>query len=91
MKMMNARKAELERKLEELLQDREDVRAAIRDILRGKAQSYGVGTRNRSSYNMTLSELRAYLRDIEGQIAVVRSQLGGGGARRLVFMVPVDR
>lgn len=88
--MTNARKAELERKLEELLKDREEIRSSIRDILRGKAQSYGVGTRNKSSYNMTLSELRSFLKDVEGQIAVVKSQLGGGGARRLVFMVPVD-
>lgn len=57
------------KRLEELYSDRESVRQAIQNILTGKAQSYGVGTRNISRYGMTLSELRAYLADIEKQIA----------------------
>lgn len=84
------RREKLEARLSELQEDRKSVRSAIRNILEGKAQSYGVGTRNKSAYNMSLSELRTFLKEVEGKISEVEKQLNGGGSRTLLSFVPVD-
>lgn len=85
-----SRREKLKAKLDELLEDRKSVRVAIKNILEGKAQSYGVGTRNKSAYNMSLSELRTFLKEIENKISEVEKQLNGGGPRTLMSFVPVD-
>lgn len=84
------RREKLEARLIELQEDRKSVRSAIRNILEGKAQSYGVGTRNKSAYNMSLSELRFYLKEIEDKISEVENQLNGGGPRLMLSFVPID-
>ena len=85
-----SRREKLESRLIELQEDRTSVKTAIKNILDGKAQSYGVGTRNKSAYNMSLSELRFYLKEIDDKISEVENQLNGGGPRAMFSFVPVD-
>ncbi|WPX39432.1 hypothetical protein QET93_007765 [Akkermansia sp. N21116] len=88
--MASERIQKLKERLEELQTDKSDVKQAIKTILSGKAQSYGVGTRNKSAYNMSLGELRAYLREIESEINGIERELGGYGRRTLMGFVPKD-
>lgn len=88
--LTSKRKKKYELRLEELLADRADVKAAIKKILQGDAQSYGVGTRNKSAYAMNLTELRNMLKVIEDEIAEIESILDGGGPRFVAGFVPCD-
>lgn len=81
-------KTQIRARITELHQDREDCKQAISNILKGKAQSYGVGTRNLSRYNVSLGELRAYLTQIEKEIAELEAALAAGSRRYGYEFVP---
>lgn len=75
-------------RLEELREDRELARKAIRDIASGKKQSYGIGTRNAAAYGMTISELRAWQKQLDQQIAEIEADLNGKGRRAKYKFIP---
>ena len=81
-------KTKITKRLLELEADRTDCKQAISNILHGKAQSYGVGTRNLSRYNVSLAELRAYLAEIEKEIAELEAMLATGSRRYGYEFVP---
>lgn len=83
-------KLKLEERLAELEADRADVRQAIKNILMGKAQSYGIGSRNKAAYDMTLSELRVYEKEIKREISSLENRLNGGGSRFVSYPTFVD-
>lgn len=85
-----SRITKLKKRLAELEADRADVKLAIKNILTGKAQSYGVGSRNKSAYGMTLTELRGYLNEIEEEISSIENRLDGGGSRYMSLPTFVD-
>lgn len=87
---MATSKIELEERLAELKADKADVRLAIKNILSGKAQSYGIGSRNKAAYNMSLSELREYLKEIKREISSLENRIAGGGSRYVSFPTFVD-
>lgn len=84
------RREKLELRLSELQEDRAAVRKARLDILSGKAQSYSIGTRNKSAYGMTIFELNAWLKNIEKEIEEVEAELDCRGARAAQAVVPTD-
>lgn len=84
------RMEKLKLRLSELQEDRAAIRKARLDILSGKAQSYGIGTRNKSAYGMTLSELNAWLKSIEKEIEEIEAELDCRGARAAQAVVPTD-
>lgn len=75
-------------RLEELREDRDLARQAIRDIASGKKQSYGVGTRNAAAYGMTISELRAWQKQLDLQIAELEAELNGNARRMKYKFIP---
>lgn len=87
---METSKTALKKRLDELEADKADVRLAIKNILTGKAQSYGIGSRNKAAYNMTLSELREYLKEIKREISSLKNQIAGGGSRFVTFPTFID-
>lgn len=88
--MATTRTSKPRERLVELNEDKSAVKQAIRNVLSGKAQSYGIGTRNKAAYNMSLGELRVYLREIETEIREIERELSGGGRRCIAFFVPKD-
>ena len=76
------------KRLEELKQDRELVTQAMRDIASGKKQSYGVGTRSATAYNMSLGELRAWKKSIDQEIAELKADLTGKSRRPFINFIP---
>lgn len=88
---MTKRKRErLVSRLAELKEDRALARAGLHKILSGEAQSYSLGTRSKSSYAMSVGELRHYIADIESEIEKIENQLDGYGARYASRFVPND-
>lgn len=81
-------KSEQLKRLEELRQDRQLVTQAMRDIASGKKQSYGIGTRNASAYNMTIGELRNWKKQIDHEISELQRELAGKSRRHYVNFVP---
>lgn len=75
-------------RLTELKEDRELARKAIRDIASGKKLSYGIGTRNATAYNMTIAELRSWLKQLDSQIAELEAELAGRGRRIKYKFIP---
>lgn len=76
------------KRLQELREDRDLARKAIRDIASGKKQSYGVGTRNAAAYGMTIGELRAWQKQLETQIAELEADINGSGRRVKYKFIP---
>ena len=56
------------------------------NILEGGAQSYGVGNRTLSRYGVSLSEVRATIKELETEINAIES----GSARWSGNLYPVD-
>lgn len=80
----------LQRKLDTRKEELAEVSAAISAILKGKAQSYGIGTRNKSAYGMALNDLYKRKDKLESDIDRLEDLLGNSGYRRTVGVVPQD-
>lgn len=65
-----------------------EARAAYLDILRGRAASYAIGTRNITKHN--LDELWDIIRDMEKEVDSLEVSLNGGARRKSVGAVIRD-
>lgn len=88
MQQVMASKNQKVEKLAELKAELTDVRAAIKAILSGKKQSYGIGTRNATAYNMNIGELRTYRKELEQEIADLEADIAGRVRRGAIKFVP---
>lgn len=60
------------------------------EMLDGGVQSYGIGSRNLARYNTDLSQIRAAIKQLEGEIANLEGALNGQKPRKAVGVVPRD-
>lgn len=60
------------------------------EMLDGGVQSYGIGSRNLARYNTDLSQIRAAIKELEGEIAALEGLLSGQKPRKAVGVVPRD-
>lgn len=57
-------------------------------ILTGAPQSYSLGTRSKTNYNMTSSELRAAIKELEKEIDELEGLINGTNSRKVVSIIP---
>lgn len=57
-------------------------------LLNSEAQSYSLGTRSKSKYNVTLEELRKAITQLEDEIKELENILYGTGSRKAVSIIP---
>ena len=57
-------------------------------LLNSEAQSYSLGTRSKSKYNVTLEELRKAITQLEDEIKELENLLNGKGSRKAVSIIP---
>lgn len=60
------------------------------EMLRGGVQSYGVGSRNLSRYQMDLSTIRNAIKALQKEVDELEAELAGGCKRKAVAVVPRD-
>ena len=60
------------------------------EMLKGGVQSYGIGSRNLTRYQTDLSNVRAAIKELEAEIAILEGQLSGSSVRKAVGVVPRD-
>ena len=60
------------------------------EMLTGGVQSYGIGSRNLTRYQTDLSNIRAAIKELEADIALLEGRLSGLSARKAVGVVPRD-
>ena len=60
------------------------------EMLKGGVQSYGIGSRNLTRYQTDLSNVRAAIKELEEEIAILEGQLAGKSVRKVVGVVPRD-
>ena len=65
-----------------------EARSAYLDIVKGRAKSYAVGSRNISKHN--ISELLDMINDLEKEVDRIETALAGGSPRRAVAVIPRD-
>ncbi|HIU80020.1 MAG TPA: hypothetical protein IAC67_03800 [Candidatus Coproplasma excrementipullorum] len=61
-----------------------------REILAGGVQSYGIGSRNLTRYNVDLSTIREAIKELEAEIAALEAQAAGKKPRKAVGVIPRD-
>lgn len=64
--------------------------AREKEMLTGGVQSYGIGSRNLTRYQTDLSNVRAAIKELEAEIALLEGQLSGRSVRKAVGVVPRD-
>ena len=84
---MSSRK-ELEARLEFRRAALDEARAAYLDIMKGRAQSYAIGSRNITKHN--ISELWDIIVDIEKEVDSMENILAGGSRRKSVGAIIRD-
>lgn len=84
---MSSRK-ELEARLEFRRAALDEARAAYLEIMKGRAQSYAIGSRNITKHN--ISELWDIIVDLEKEVDGLESVLAGGSRRKSVGTVIRD-
>ena len=57
-------------------------------MLTGSAQSYSLGSRSKTNYNMTLSEIRAAIQKLEEEIEELEGLISGTRSRTCVAIIP---
>ncbi len=57
-------------------------------LLKGEAQSYGIGSRSKSKFNVSLAELQKIITQLETEIKELETLLNGNGSRKAVSIVP---
>ena len=88
---MGARKRKiLRRKIADLNARLDLYKAAERKILSGDVQSYGIGSRNLSRYQLDLGAIRDEIEKIEEQIDELQAELDGCKARKAAAVVIRD-
>ena len=75
-----------------LLQEKQERLVLYKDMevkmLTGSAQSYSLGSRSKTNYNMSLSEIRAAIQKIEEEIEELEGLLSGTKSRKCVAIIP---
>lgn len=79
---------ELQARLEFRQAALDEARAAYLDIMRGRAQSYAIGTRNITKHN--ISDLWDIITDLEKEVDGLKAALNGGKKRKAVGVVLRD-
>ena len=57
-------------------------------MLTGSAQSYSLGSRSKTNYNMSLSELRSAIQKLEEEIEELEGLISGTRSRKCVAIIP---
>lgn len=75
-----------------LLQEKQERLVLYKDMevkmLTGSAQSYSLGSRSKTNYNMSLSEIRAAIQKLEEEIEELEGLLSGTKSRKCVAIIP---
>ena len=58
------------------------------ELLLGEAQSYNIGSRSKSKFNVSLSELRDAIKALEAEINERENLVGGTAVRKVVSIIP---
>ena len=75
----------------EIKQDRLAIYLAReKEMLTGGVQSYGIGSRNLARYQTDLANIRAAIKELEADIALLEGRLSGRSVRKAVGVVPRD-
>lgn len=64
--------------------------AREKEMLTGGVQSYGIGSRNLARYQTDLSNIRAAIKELEAEIALLEGKLSGRSVRKAVGVIPRD-
>lgn len=81
-------RAELQARLEFRRAALDEARAAYLALLRGQVQSYTIGSRNLTKFD--LDELRNTVNKLEKEVDELETVLAGGKRRRAVGVIPRD-
>lgn len=78
---------------ENLLKDKrrrlELYKAREEELLTGEAQSYSLGSRSKSKFNISLTELQNAIKKLEEEIAELENLLyGNSGSRKVISIIP---
>ncbi len=57
-------------------------------MLTGSAQSYSLGSRSKTNYNMSLSEIRTAIQKLEEEIEELEGLISGTKSRKCVAIIP---
>ena len=60
------------------------------EMLKGGVQSYGIGSRNLTRYQTDLTNIRAAIKELEAEIALLEGKLSGRSVRKAVGVIPRD-
>ena len=83
-------KADIQAKIKDKKERLEAYRNRELEILKGGVQSYGIGSRNVTRYNVDLASIRSAIKDLEKEIAELEALLGGGNVRKAVGVILRD-
>ena len=57
-------------------------------MLTGSAQSYSLGSRSKTNYNMSLSEIRTAIQKLEEEIEELEGLISGKSSRKVMSIIP---
>ena len=57
-------------------------------ILTDNAQSYSLGSRSKTNYNMSLSEIRTAIQKLEEEIEELDGLISGKSSRKVISIIP---
>lgn len=57
-------------------------------MLTGSAQSYNLGSRSKTSYNMSLSEIRTAIQRLEEEIEELEGLISGKSSHKVMSIIP---
>lgn len=74
------------------LQEKQERLQLYRDMevkmLTGGAQSYSLGSRSKTNYNMSLSEIRTAIQKLEEEIEELEGLISGKSSRKVMSIIP---
>lgn len=82
-------RTEIQERITSAKADLELTRQAMRDIMSGKKQSYGIGTRNASAYSMSIPQLEQREKTLLREIADLEKQMLGQSRRARIAFRPI--
>lgn len=80
----------IQKKIDEKKQRRAAYLDREMEMLKGGVQSYGIGSRNLTRYQTDLSNVRAAIKELDEEIAILEGKLAGKSARKAVGVIPRD-